>query len=802
MNFDDRLGRLDLRAKVRLLTGESFFTLHGDSSIDLQPMAFSDGPTGVRGVEFGAFQASLFPCATLLAASWSEEVAQEVGELLSEEAERQHIHVVLGPTINLHRSALGGRLFEAYSEDPLLTGRLAAAYVRGLQDKGIGACLKHFVANESETDRHTVNSRVDERTLRELYLLPFEIAVKDSNPWSVMAAYNDVNGVPATEQNALNNGVLKDEWGWPGLLMSDWFATKSVAPAANGGLDLVMPAARSPWGDALVAAVEAGDVSVKTVDDHVRRLLLLAERVGALGKPREWPAAVSEPNSDIRRQQLIRLAASGMTVLRNESALPLAPGGSVALVGRHALETTCMGGGSAVVQAPHQVSIADGLTAKLGSRVNVTDGVNVRSHPRAARPGFLTDPLTGVPGVRMRAYASGDALIGDEVKEENFGVFSMGVPDESPVRVELSAVVPAGPVRVGVLGIGSWVVRIGEQEAAVSLAATTDDVGEAVLRPPLWITDVVLDAPTELVAEAELTYTGGNGALGLIAEPTPTSDDESIALAVEAARAADVAVVVVGLTEEQETETIDKRTLSLPGRQDELVAAVAVAAARTVVVLNAATPVLMPWLDDVDAVLWAGIPGQEGGHAVAAALLNEIEPAGRLVTSFPAEDGASPAWSVTPTDGVLAYDEGVYIGYRGYAAGLTKEPAFWLGHGLGYGEWTYGSAEVLGRTVVVEVTNCGVLPSRELVQVYYDPNQDQQPVRLVGWAHAEVEPGATAIVRVECDGRMWRTWDSASGSWRELSGGTLLVARGLGDVRRRIAIPGQASVSNTDSGDR
>ena len=193
--------------------------------------------------------------------AWSEEVAHEVGALLAEEAERQHIHVVLGPTINLHRSPLGGRLFEAYSEDPLLTGRLAAAYVRGLQERGIGACLKHLVANEAETERHTVNSVVDDRTLRELYLLPFEIAVQDADPWSVMAAYNDVNGVPATEQDDINNGILKQEWDWDGLLMSDWFATKSAGPAANGGLDLVMPGPSGPWGEALVEAVESGEVA-------------------------------------------------------------------------------------------------------------------------------------------------------------------------------------------------------------------------------------------------------------------------------------------------------------------------------------------------------------------------------------------------------------------------------------------------------------------------------------------------------------------------------------------------------------
>src|SRR3982751_1661113 len=300
---------LDLPAKVRLLTGASAFTLAPDESIGLGELRLSDGPTGVRGLKFsGGRVVALFPNATLLASAWSEDTAYEVGRLLAEEAMAQEIHVVLGPTINLHRSVRGGRLFEAYSEDPLLTGRLAAAYVRGLQDNRVGACLKHLVANESETDRNTMNSVVDEATLRELYLLPFEIAIEEADAWSIMAAYNDVNGQAATEQVHVNNEIVKGEWGYRGLIMSDWFATKTAGPAANGGLDLVMPGPQGPWGDALVAAVRAGEVDESVIDDPLARLLLLADRVGALGTPRDYPQDLPTPSSHVRRDQLTRLA--------------------------------------------------------------------------------------------------------------------------------------------------------------------------------------------------------------------------------------------------------------------------------------------------------------------------------------------------------------------------------------------------------------------------------------------------------------------------------------------------------------
>ncbi len=789
MSFDDRVAALDLRAKVRLLTGATLFTLYGDESIELAPMAFSDGPTGVRGLEFsGGTLVSLLPNATLLAATWSTGTLREVGEILAEEAQRQQIHVVLGPTINLHRSPLGGRLFEAYAEDPLLTGVLAAAYVDGLQSRGIGACLKHLVGNEAETDRHTVNSRIDERTLRELYLLPFEIAVADADPWSVMAAYNDVNGFPATEQDAINNGILKGEWGWTGLLMSDWWATKSAAPAANGGLDLVMPGPDGPWGGALVAAVEAGEVPESVVDDHVRRLLELASRVGALGPARTWPSELPEPDSGLRRGQLLRLAASGMTVLTNDNdALPLQPNGSVALLGRHAVETVCMGGGSAQVRPPHQVSIASGLATRLGDRLTVVDGVGVRGRSRAALPEYVTDPMTGSPGVRARLYAATGAVLDDSIAAESVKLIGFGDDLPEPaVRAELTAIVPAGAMTIGVVGVGDWTLRAGSLSRSFSLTPESSDIALSVLRPPGFQTDVEFTEPTELAAEVAI---GGEGAVGLVAEPAHGTDDDAIAAAVEAASSADVAVVVVGLTEEQETEAVDKTTLALPGRQDEMVAAVASAARRTAVVVNAATPVLMPWLDEVDAVLLAGIPGQEGGHAVAAALLNEIEPAGRLVTSIPGADGATPAWDVEPTDGALEYAEGVYIGYRGHAAGLAPDPAFWFGHGMGYGAWSYDSASVDGSVVRVDITNTSANDSREVVQVYYDPHAAHQPVRLVGWATAEVAAGASATVEVLCDRRMWRTWNVSESAWDDLTGGELLVARGLGDVRHRLPLP-------------
>jgi beta-glucosidase len=833
-DYADLLAGLDLPTKVRLLTGGAAFTLVPLEAAGLAEIRVSDGPTGVRGTSFPAGPpAALFPNATLLASAWSEEVAYEVGRLLAEEALAQRIHVVLGPTINLHRTPLGGRLFEAYSEDPLLSGRLAAAYVRGLQDQRVGACLKHLIANESETNRDTVNSVVDEATLRELYLLPFEIAVTDADPWSIMAAYNDVNGVPATEQHHVNNEIVKGEWGWSGVLMSDWYATKSVAPAANGGLDLVMPGPLGPWGQALVDAVEAGEVAVATVDDHVRRLLRLADRVGALhhppGEPRDYPADLPAPGGPERREQLTRLAAQGMTVLTNKhtnrpdgegAVLPLDRGATVALIGRHALETIGMGGGSAQVNPPYQVSAADALTARLGDRVTVVDGVEVRRKAVAASAPYLRNPRTGGPGTHVLLYAADGALL-----DERHGATAMTtvaleeVFADHVTRLRIrTAVDLSGPVEIGVIGAGEWAVTHGGGSLAISLPAEGDSLARELIAPPAASRlvelpagagaggeDGVVEAVVDLAHPAgtrlsDLTDGGGGtpvltgmGTFGLTVRPAPRPAADVVDEAARAAAAADVAVVVVGVTEEQETETVDKATLRLPGEQDELVRAVAAAARRTVVVVNAATPVLMPWLDEVDAVLWAGLPGQEAGRAIAAALLGDVEPAGRLVTTFPAADGATPAWSVTPVDGDVEYREGTFIGYRGHHAGRAPAPAFWLGHGLGYATWEYSEPELVGTdpaTVAVTVTNTGTRRSREVVQVYLRPAEEDQPVRLAGWRAVTVDPEESIRVEVACDPRMWRRWDTGAGTWTRLDGGGgLLVARGLGDVRATVDLP-------------
>ncbi|WP_406250233.1 glycoside hydrolase family 3 C-terminal domain-containing protein [Microbacterium sp. M] len=779
---------------MRLLSGADNFSLHADDSIGLDSLVLSDGPTGVRGeIVVGGRESCLLPNASLLAQTWNRDALTEAGQILAEEAEAQRTHVVLGPTINLHRSPLGGRLFEAFSEDPLLTGHLASSYITALQARGIGASAKHFLGNESETERTTVDIQMTAKTLREVYLAPFEIAVTDSNPWTVMAAYNSVNGVPSTEHHELITRVLKDEWGYDGVVMSDWYATKTVVESAAAGLDLVMPGPATPWTATLLEEVRAGTVSEEDIDDHVRRLLLLAQRVGGLAISRSWPEGIAAPASETRREQLRRLAASGMVVLKNvDETLPLHEDASYALIGRHATDTIGQGGGSAQVRAPHVVSIVDGLTSRLGAEhVAFTDGVETRKTLPTVRPALVRDPETGEHGIRVRIFDDAGELLHSrhlevaELEDSQIGWL------EGAARIELSATIDVREgrmVQLGTRGPGNWRLVTDGHDGSYRVDYHPGP-GGGFFRPKSHATAVRVE-PGQLVT-ASVEREEMPRILGLVVSEAVRSSASAISGASAAARTVDVAIVVVGFTPDQETEGEDKTTLSLPGDQDALVAAVANVARRTVVVVNAATPVLMPWLDDVEAVLFTGLPGQEAGDAVAAALLGDVLPEGRLVTTFPGGNHRGPAWSTTPRRGALEYAEGTSLGHRGWFESGEK-PAFWFGHGLGLTTWEYSDAQIArspdGRIDAVEVSvrNSGEHAGRETVQIYFDPEGDE-PIRLIGWGQSDAMPGERVRVHVACDHRMQRSWDQDADAWIPLQTGTILIGRGLGDVR--VTIP-------------
>src|SRR5919107_816071 len=431
---DDRIRplreKLDLERKVRLLTGDTFWSLYAEPVVGLRRIVVSDGPAGVRGESFDERDPSLsLPSATALAATWDVDLARRYGAALGAEARRKGVDVVLGPTINLHRTPYGGRHFEAFSEDPLLTAELAAAYVEGVQGQGVAATPKHYVANDAETDRMTADSRVDERTLRELYLAAFEKAVVEACAWVVMSSYNAVNG-PTMSENPLLRSPLKDEWGFDGLVMSDWTAVRSTEASANAAQDLVMPGPSPHWGDALVTAVREGRVPEAAVDEKVDRLLLLAARVGAVEGLA--PALTDPPAAEDGAALAREVAAAGAVLVRNAGELPWRADTlrSVAVLGDNAARARTQGGGSAAVRPREVVSPLDGLRAVLGDRVRYRLGAQVAEGVQALDPATLTNPVTEGPGVRLR-FLDGD---GGELGAEDRlwaeqGWVGSGVPD-------------------------------------------------------------------------------------------------------------------------------------------------------------------------------------------------------------------------------------------------------------------------------------------------------------------------------------------------------------------------------------
>lgn len=769
---------LDLETKVRLLTGEDFWTTIEIPQIGLRKMTLSDGPSGVRGPVWDERSPSLnLPSATALASAWDSDLAWEYGATAASEARRKGVDWVLGPTINIHRSPLGGRHFECFSEDPVLTGDLAAGYVRGLQDNGVAATPKHYVANDFETDRFTVDVSVDERTLREVYLAPFERAV-EAGTWSLMSAYNSVNGVTMTE-NSLLDSPLRTEWGFDGAVVSDWTAVRSTA-AANAGQDLEMPAP-GVWGEALVAAVRAGGVAEEAIDQHVARILLLAERVGALGDSSPRPVEQRDGVAFTRRA-----AIEGSVLLSNDGVLPFAADGlrRLAVIGHNAEDARTQGGGSATVIPEHVVNPLQGLhTALPETEISYSLGAVVQEGVAALPLEQLTNPRTDGPGLAVSFVAAdGTELLAEDRFATSLTWFGGG--EEAIARAErlvLETTYLPPRTEQRELGFASSlrgrVFVDGELLFEDQPVITGTDLGAALLAPPSGTRPVQFTAGESVALRVEFDLTSAifavAGAIGVTFGTAPAAHDPEalIAEAAQAAADADVAVVVVGTNSAVESEGYDREDLDLPGRQDDLVRAVAAANPRTVVVVNSGSPVLMPWREDVAAILLGYFGGQEFGSAIADVLLGAAEPGGRLPTTWPAEIDDVPVLDCIPDDsGRVTYAEGLHIGYRAWLRAGT-EPAFPFGHGLSYTSWDVTAVTAATEesepegdvTVTAEVTNSGDRAGKQVVQVYASRAQSdvERPAKwLVGFAPVRSDAGGTTSVEIRIARRRFAHFDS------------------------------------------
>ena len=783
------LAALSLEDKVLLLTGRDNWHTQPCDAIGLRSFAVSDGPAGVRGVTMDERNPSAsLPCPSALGATWDPALVRRVARALGREAKSKGIDVLLGPTINMMRTPLGGRGFECFAEDPVLAAAMAVAYVRGVQDADVAATLKHFVANDSETGRWNCDVRVAEHVLRELYLVPFEACVREADAALVMAGYNKVNGVTMTEHGWLLNDVLKQEWGFAGVAVSDWNAARSTLGTASAGLDLLMPGPHSPWGKELIAAVKAGDIGITEVDEKVLRVLRLARRVGALdtsARPNGGEPELADP------QLLAEAAAAAFTLLRNERdtlPLDLARIRRVAIIGPNATHPLTQGGGSATVRGPGVSVPADALAGALAAH-----GVTVTVHPGCITwelvpeppAGSLLDPDSLEPGTRLEFRATNGSLLDSEHRQATMFTWWDQLPDGLAWGDEGTIVLrtrfraqQSGPHVFGAGGIGHLTLTVDGTVMAQGTTQRPADPVEAMVRPGEVRATLDLRAGEDVLVEVTLMPTNLAEPpvairLGIVPEP---DEDALLDDAIAAARAADVAIVVVGSGAATESEGFDRPSLALPGRQDELVLEVAAANDSTVVVVNAGMPVLMPWAHEVAAVGCAWLPGQAMGDALAGVLLGVVEPGGRLPVTIPWAERDCPVLHAVPgADGRLEYTEGLLVGYRGYDRAGTK-PHFSFGHGLGYTSWNYEAVTaepvVLPPDGDVEVTvairNTGSRAGQEVVQAYVEPpdGDPRRPVRtLAAFAPGVAGPGQTAQVRLVLPRRAFARYSEEEGAW-------------------------------------
>jgi beta-glucosidase len=774
MDIDRVLAELTLDEKAALTAGEDLWSTVAVERLGIPSVRVTDGPNGARGAHLPGDSESTsvcVPCGSALGATWDIDLVERVGALLGTETRRRACHVLLAPTVNIHRSPLAGRNFECYSEDPYLSGSIAAAFIRGVQSRGVATTVKHFVANDAEFERMSMSSLVDERTLREIYLLPFELAVKDGGSLGVMTSYNRLNGEWCGEHDALYR-ILRDEWGFDGFVLSDWYAATSTA-SARAGMDLEMPGPARAMGAALATAVRDGDLDESVVDGQVRRLLSVFDRLGALDAPGASESTSPDEPAD---RALARAASTGSIVLlQNEGILPIdvAATTRIAVLGPNADRAEIMGGGSASVRPAYRVTPLDALRERFGTASIVHE------------PGVGID--RSVPVLRGAChidYFAGEDWAGDVLRSEDRAtaeIFYLGAPPDVPEPFSFRATLTYTPDTSGPHVFA--LVQAGRARVSVAGDVVLDGIADPLRRDANSYfgsgsvereVEVPLTAGTAVEIVVDYTSGGTGGVYAAKVGCRAHVPPEALTRAVEAAAAADVAIVVVGTTPEWESEGFDRRSMALPGEQDQLIEQVAAVQPNTVVVVNTGAPVAMPWADAVPAILQVWFGGQEMANAIADVITGATDPGGRLPTTIPLALEHNPSFGNFPGEfDEVRYGEGLFVGYRWYEA--RRLPVrFPFGHGLSYSTFTIGepvlsaSAFEPGQTLRIEATvrNTGARAASEVVQCYVAPKQPRRvrpDKELKAFAKVHLEPGEQTTVQFDLGDRAFAYWDLGSG---------------------------------------
>jgi beta-glucosidase len=789
---DSLLAGMTLQDKIEMIGGENTFYTHPLPKLGILSLKMSDGPLGVH--DYGPTTA--YPASIALAASWDLELAKRFGAMMGQDARARGVNFILAPGMNIYRAPMNGRNFEYFGEDPFLASRMAVSVIEGIQEQGVIATAKHFVANNEEYGRLEVSSDVDERTLREIYLPAFEASVKEAKVGAVMDAYNPVNGIFMTQNNYLNNEILKREWGFDGILMSDWGATHDGVAAANGGLDLEMPSAAYMYKDVLLAAIKEGKVSTATIDDKVRRILRKATEFGFFDRPQtvsKIPLLSQES-----RQIAIEEAREGMVLLKNAgNILPLdgKKTKTIAVIGPDAYPAVIGGGGSSLTKPFHDVSFLEGISNYLGTAATVLYAVDApvleevfQSSEFLTTPGgssglkaefFNNENLEGTPTlVRTDPHVDfhwGDGSYAANQPVDHFSARWTGyfVPKKS------------GDYTFYTNSDDGVRLYLDDQRVIDDWQRHSETVNRYVRR---------LEAAKPYKIKIEYFEMVGTATIGFGITATELAvGSETKALAEKA----DAVILCVGFDPSTETEGAD-RTFQLPAGQDELIQQIASVNKNTIVVLTAGGNVDMSrWIDRVPGLIQAWYPGQEGGTALAQIVFGDYSPSGKLPASFERrwEDNATFN-SYYPAKGEkrVRYSEGIFVGYRHFDRSITK-PLFAFGYGLSYTTFAYSNLSItphagsLSEPVMVsfDVTNTGSRSGAEIAELYVGDTHASvpRPVKeLKGFARVDLEPHETKHVTMRLDRRAFSFYDVNKKDWKaELGEFLLLVGASSGDIR-------------------
>lgn len=775
------VSQLSLEEKIDLIGGSDGMYIRAEPKIGLPALKMSDGPFGVR--TWGASTA--YAAGIGLAAAWDPELAKKMGASIGQDARARGVNFLLGPGVNIYRAPLNGRNFEYFGEDPYLAARTTVGYIEGVQSQGVCATVKHFALNNQEYDRHGVSSDASERTIREIYLPAFEAAVREAHTCAVMNSYNLVNGVHATQNGWLNNQVLKKDWGFDGVLMSDWASTYDGVAAANGGLDLEMPTGDHMNRPILLSAIQQGKVSVETIDDKVKRILRVAIRSGFMDREQEVPG-ISLLNQE-GRQVALDEAREGITLLKNDGELlpfNTAKVKTLAVIGPDAWPAVTGGGGSSTVTPFAPVSLLEGLSRIPSLKVLYSAGLpslddlfqQTHYEPVADKDG------TSASGVKVETFGN-RAFSGPSASTSNIDSITFWRPlvwtAAAPITTSVRYTANYLPHRSG----SHLFVVAGTASDGYALYVNGKKVLEQASRESQSPLSVEVELKKDVPASIRLDYLPGASdpriSLGIRA-----IDDLISPEALKIAALSDAVVVSVGFNATTESEGFD-RPYALPYGQDALIEAVKKVNSKTVVTLTAGGEVdTSRWINKVPAFIDLWYPGQEGGTALAEILFGKRSPEGKLPISFakswedsPVYANYYPASAASGEGPHVNYSEGVFLGYRYYTS-RNKSVLFPFGFGLTYTTFDIRNLKIVPESIAspnepvevsFDVTNTGKIEGADVAQLYVgDPSAKlERPVKeLKGFAKVRLEPGQTQHVTLTLHRRDLSYWDDQGERWR------------------------------------